>query len=248
MKQAFLLIITFALVSCDRQSTAFEKIACSPAETIPNFNLRKVFEPCKAYIYTAKYWDAEHNLISQEQIWLMATGQGWEHQPETQDEIIIQYSYDRGMVDSISRYNLNPDIQYWTKQERTGVIETMNKTWMHPFRSNQYTFTEVAPFPTVQFPLEPGKTWSSELTTHDGWGVWANSTLTNFYEVIGYETISTAYGELDAWHVSSVATASFGTSTHHFWYHMELGFVKMLVKNYAGQLLQFELAEVKERM
>ena len=79
-----------------------------------------------------------------------------------------------------------------------------------------------------------------------GGGVWANSILNNTYEVVGYDTVTTAYGELEAWHINSVTSAGFGTSTHNFWYNTELGFVKMIIKNYAGQLLQFELAEVNE--
>ncbi|MFT7150530.1 MAG: hypothetical protein ACI82Q_002396 [Nonlabens sp.] len=248
MKQALLLLLTFVLLSCNEQATSFKKIECSPSDSITNTNLRNVFEPCKEFIYSAKYWDAEYNLISHEQIWVMATGQGWEYQPDSQDEILIQYSHDPSLIDSISRFSINPEIQHWRSQESTGIIETGSRTWMHPFRSNQYLFTEVAPFPSVQFPLEQGKTWTSSLNIYEGWGVWANSTLDNTYEVVGYENIATEFGELEAWHVSSVTTAEFGTSSHNFWYNMELGFVKMIIKNYAGQLLQFELAEVKEAM
>ena len=246
MKHTLLLFLLFGLISCNKQTASFKNVECSPSDSIPNSNLRKVFKPCKEFIYTAKYWDAEYNLITQEQVWLMATGHGWEYQPDSQDEILIQYQYDSAKIKEISQHSINPDIQHWTTQESTGIIETRARTWMHPFRSNQYGFTEVAPFPSVRFPLEQGKTWTSDLNIYEGWGVWANSTLNNTYEVVGYETIDTEFGELEAWHVSSLTIAEFGTSTHNFWYHMELGFVKMIIKNYAGQLLQFELAEVKE--
>ncbi|MEM9340895.1 MAG: hypothetical protein AAGA66_19325, partial [Bacteroidota bacterium] len=172
----------------------------------------------------------------------------WGEQPDLQDELFIQYQYDSTKIDEINKYSINPKLQYWTNQTNTGIIETSSETWMHPFRSNQYLFTEVAPFPWVKFPLKQGKTWSSSLSIHDGWGVWANSTLKNTYEIVGYETVVTEYGELEAWHISSLASAEFGNSTHDFWYNMELGFVKMIIKNYAGQLLQFELTEVKKRV
>ncbi len=177
---------------------------------------------------------------------MMPSGMGWETQPDRQDEILIQYQYDPSRIDEIDSYSINPEFQYWTTQTNTGIIETSSSTWMHPFRSNQYAFTEVAPFPSVRFPLETGKTWSTSLNIYDGWGVWANSTLNSTYEVVGYETINTAYGELEAWHINSIASADFGTSTHNFWYNIELGFVKMIIKNYAGQLLVFELADLKE--
>lgn len=177
---------------------------------------------------------------------MTATGNGWEHQPELQDEIVIQYAYDSYKIDFINQYSINPELQHWTKETNTGIIETASQTWMHPFRSNQYAFTEVAPFPSVKFPLEQGKIWSSNLNIYDGWGVWANSTLNNTYEVIGYETITTEFAKLEAWHISSVTVAEFGISTHNFWYNEEFGFVKMIIKNYKGQLLQFELNQLKD--
>ena len=75
---------------------------------------------------------------------------------------------------------------------------------------------------------------------------WSNSTLSNNYEILGYEEIETPYGELEAWHVSSYMSASFGTSTHNFWFHPDFGFVKMMIYNYAGQTMQIELIDVKD--
>ncbi len=248
MKQVFLVFIIFLLQGCDKRTTSFEKIDCSPLDSIPNSNLRTIFKPCREYIYSAKFWDKEYSLLSQENISVMATGKGWEFQPESQDEIIIQYAHDPSKIESLKQYSINPEIQHWTTRENTGIIETSIRTWMHPFRSNQYSFTEVAPFPSVQHPLYLGKTWSSKLNIYDGWGVWANTTLNNTYEVIDYETVKIALGELEAWHISSVTSAEFGISTHNFWYNEELGFIKMVIKNYEGQLLQFELTEFKDKM
>ena len=185
-KTLFWTLSIFLFFSCSERATSFEKIECSPTDSIHNSNLRNVFKPCREYTYSAKYWDSEYNLISQERVWMMATGQGWEYQPDRQDEIIIQYQYDSTKIDQINQYSLNPEFQYWTAKTNTGIIETSSETWMHPFRSNQYAFTEVAPFPSVRFPLEQGKVWSSNLDIYEGWGVWANSTLNNTYEVIGF--------------------------------------------------------------
>ncbi|MFT6137932.1 MAG: hypothetical protein ACJAUJ_001022 [Salibacteraceae bacterium] len=248
MKQALLLLLPFALLGCYEQPTPFEKIECSPSDSIPNSNLRKIFEPCKEYIYSAKYWDAEYNLISQEKIWLMATGHAWAYQPELQDEILIQYSFDSSRVEHIKQFNINGELDKWTTMTTTGIIENNQKTSIHPFRQNQYSFTQVAPFPDVSHPLYEGKVWSVKFNIHEGWGVWTNSTLDQNYSVIGYETVSIEFGELEAWHVSSMTTTEFGTLTHHFWYNEEFGFIKMIIKNYVGQLLQFELAEVKKPM
>ncbi|MEM9340454.1 MAG: hypothetical protein AAGA66_17095, partial [Bacteroidota bacterium] len=76
-RQVLLLLFSFLLLGCTQQPTSFNKIECASSDVILNSNLRKVFEPCKEYIYSAKYWDVEYNLISQEQIWVMATGKAW---------------------------------------------------------------------------------------------------------------------------------------------------------------------------
>ncbi|MEQ8687420.1 MAG: hypothetical protein RIE86_19105 [Imperialibacter sp.] len=176
---------------------------------------------------------------------MMATGNAWEAQPELQDELIIQYSFDSAQMQRISQYSINPDFDYWTRKETTGIIETGSKTWMHPFRSNQYNFTEVAAFPSVELPLELGKTWSSGLSIYDGWGAWANSTLNNSYEVVDFEVLEAGFGNLEAWHIRAITRADFGVSVHDFWYNEEYGFIRMFIKNYKGQMLQFDLAEVK---
>ncbi len=177
----------------------------------------------------------------------MATGNSWEYSDQ-QQELLIAYEFDSTDVDRINGYAVNKSLDrlFWQKQEATGIIENESSIWMHPFRSNQYNFTEVAPFPSVRLPLEIGKTWSSTLSIYEGWGDWENSTLTNTYEIVGFEELQTPYGQLESWHVSSITEATFGNSTHNFWFHPELGFIKMVIHNYAGQTLEIELIEVNE--
>lgn len=248
MSKNLFYILLFLLANCVQRSSEFQSVDCNYSDLISSPNLQRVFKPCREFIYSAKYWDQEYNLISDERVWMMATGHSWEHQPESQDELIIQYNYDNSKIDFIIEFSLNPEFQRWNTKEVTGIIETGEKTWMHPFRSNQYSFTEVASFPSVQFPLETGKTWTSNLNIYDGWGIWSNSTLMNTYEVIDNHITTMQFGQIDTWHIRGITNADFGRSTHDFWYNEEYGFVKMFVKNYAGQLLQFELIEVKENV
>ncbi|MFK7953887.1 MAG: hypothetical protein AB8B73_13660 [Ekhidna sp.] len=239
-----LIFIPLIISSCEDASTyQFKKVDC-----IENDQPYRVFKPCRQYIYNAKFWDAEFNLISENQIWMMATGKPWDGQPELQGELIIQYEYDSTQIAIINTHNINNQLnnRNWTRMEVTGIIENENNVWMHPFRSNQFNFTEVATFPEVRTPLHVGKKWSTTLSIHEGWGDWTNSTLNNFYEVQSYEAIDLSYGELDAWHINSYTEASFGSSSHHFWFHPEFGFVKMVIHNYAGQTLQIELMDVIE--
>ena len=114
-----------------------------------------------------------------------------------------------------------------------------------PFRSNQYIFTEVAAFPLVRFPLEVGTLWTSSLNIYEGWGRWSDKTLNHTYQVIAFESVDTEYRNMEAWHVTATTTAEFGTSIHDFWFNEDLGFIKMIVRNYAGQLLTIELNDVR---
>ncbi|MEO9870447.1 hypothetical protein [Ekhidna sp.] len=243
MKNSFCgVMILISTFSCNQVST-FETVEC-----IENGNSYMVFKPCRQYIFNAKLWDAEHNQVSESKIWMMANGNPWEYQPESQQEITIQYEFDEEDVDRINNLSINKKLLDWTwvKKTTTGIIENENIIWMHPFRQNQYSFTEVAPFPEVRLPLEHGKTWSGSLNIYEGWGDWANSTLTNYYEVIGYENLELPYRKLEAWHISSYTEASFGSSSHNFWFHPEFGFVKMIIHNYGNQTLEIELIEIIE--
>jgi hypothetical protein len=235
-------MLPIILTSCQNDSP-FEDIPCTESGS-PDM----VFKACRQYIFNAKFWDEDYNLISESKIWMMATGKPWDYDPDQQMELIIQYEYDNKLVEKIKSHSINPVVsdRNWNKQEVTGIIENVNGIWMHPFRANQYFFMEIAPFPEVRLPLEIGQSWDIRLNIHEGWGDWENSTLNNYYKVVGYETINLPLGQLDTWRINSFTEAPFGNSTHNFWFHPELGFVKMIIHNYAGQTLEIELIDVIE--
>lgn len=231
---------------CQPGKTDFTSIECVERPKIENPNLRQIFKPCRTFVYQAKYWDADFELISDEVIHVEVTGRAWEHQPESQDEIIIKYEHHPSEIERLRAYSLNDQYENWTLQNTTGIIETQHQIWMHPFRSNQYTFTEIAPFPQVELPLVVGMKWGGGLNI-GGWGVWNDSKVDYKFEVLSYGSINTEIGRLDIWHINSVGMAPYGTSTHDFWFNEQYGFVKMIVKNPEGQLLQFELIDVQDR-
>jgi len=70
MKVYILLPIISVLTSCATKTKNFEKLPCEPNEDKDY----KIFKPCREYVFIAKYWDSEFNLVSQEKIWMMATG------------------------------------------------------------------------------------------------------------------------------------------------------------------------------
>lgn len=208
---------------------------------------REIFKPCVTYIYKAKFFDKKNDLILQSQIKMMAVGKRWELQPSRQDEVIVQYEFKRKDRKIAEKYRINkslPDFE-WIRDTKMGIIENENKIWMHPFRNNQFSFTEVAPFPEIKYPLEIGKTWTGNLTLQEGWGDWDNSSGNFSYLIKKKEDITIPYGVVQGcYKVESKAKYPFGESLLDFWFHEKLGFVKFNYLNYEGQRSEIELMEV----
>ena len=125
--------ILLLLISCAKNEEQFDSVPCELNEGNSE-NLRKIYQPCREYIYRARYWDQYYNLISDEKIWMMATGRVWEYN-ESQDEIAIQYLPDLLKRDFIEQFNLNPEYQRsWREGEVAGIVENEREVWMHPFQ------------------------------------------------------------------------------------------------------------------
>jgi hypothetical protein len=206
-----------------------------------------IFKPCRAYIFRAIYKSSDDVLISSNLIRLFVTGRRWRHQPEKQDEVLMQFQFEKSDIENSNKHIVNKRFSplRFTKLDTTGVIENVKEVWMHPFRSNQYNFTEVAPFPSVKLPLHEGKTWTSSLHIGNGWGDWQGTVISNAYEVMGKKELELPFkGSLTCWKVKASSTADFGTSTLEFYFNSVYGFVRMEYKNYLGQSLVFDLVEV----
>ncbi len=268
--------VLLCLCSCSDDSSSidytFEQVDCNPEPT-PAFDFnfmtlidsignpagelvdsipktRTVFKPCRVMTYRAVWSSDKGKEITNGQIQLVATGKRWDMQPEKQDEIIVQYSFSDEDRETAAKYQLNQGIlEYdWMPKGVEGVVENEKEIWMHPFRFNQYNFTEVAPFPEVNFPLSVGKSWTGNLRIMEGWGDWENSRGNFNYEVVERGTVETAYGDIeDCWKIKSHATYRFGKSYFDYWFSETLGFVKMEYENYGGQRLVIELETVQEQ-
>ncbi len=210
---------------------------------------REVFKPCRSMIYRAIWKDKSGNEITNSRIKIMASGTRWEFATESQDEIVYQLEFSEYDKIQTEKHQLNKALESrrWMDKGYEGIIENVEEIWMHPMRANQYSFTEVAPFPEVKLPLSVGKKWSGNLTIYDGWGDWSNTSGYMQYEVIKQQDLELVYGNLkDCWLIVSKATFPFGESELNFWFHPELGFVKKEYLNYGGQTLSIELEEVYE--
>ena len=211
---------------------------------------REVFKPCRIYAFDAAFYSASNKLISKERILLMATGKRWELHPEKQDEILVKYEFDKESIDSINLYQLNKSAvsDEWWQTVSTGIRENVEEIWMHPFRYNQYNFTEVAPFPQIKFPLSVGKKWNDNtITLQEGWGDWSHMNVRSTFEILSKETVQTNYGELEnCWKVKAVSNFDLGQSEVTYWFHEQYGFVKLNYVNYGGQKLNIELTQITE--
>ena len=223
------------------QKSHFEGVECISSDDYI------VFKPCRELVYNMKFWDSNFNLISEDRVIMMVTGKPWEFQLDSKIEAVVKYEFDLNEVETIKQYNINEPIKDWSwiTENRVGVMENKRRILMPLFSQNQYKFLNAVPYLDVKLPLESGKKWrGSGFNFREGWGDWSNTIVKDYYEIKSYESIELPNTTLDAWYVSSFTEAEFGNSTHDFWFHPELGFVKMIIKNYGGQTLQIELIEV----
>lgn len=275
MKISILLIFLIFIGCNSKQNTSFTIVDCNKEE-MPKYDGKKVslldknsqpykdtiiekiekrrtvFKPCRDYVYDAIYSDENNELITKTRIKMTALGKRWEFQPEIQDVIVVQYEYTfEDMIKAKKKKNkINiklPDSD-WIQEVQEGIIENVDEIWMHPFRFNQFSFTEVAPFPKIKFPLKIGKKWFGQLSIKKGWGDWENTSGNFKYEIVSKRDIEIPFGTLkNCWEVKSESTYPFGKSKFNYWFNEEFGFVKMVYKNYKGQNLNIELEEIIER-
>ena len=212
---------------------------------------RDVFKPCRSLTYKAQFLSEKGDVISNAKIKMTPSGKRWELQKEKQDETIVEYEFNPSDIERINQFQLNKKLiqTNWQKEVKEGIIENVEQVWMHPFRSNQYNFTEVAPFPQVELPLKEGKKWTdNHIHLKEGWGDWSNMKVKSSFEVIALSGLKTPYGIVpDCWRIQSTSTFDLGESTLDFWFNESIGFVKFVYTNYGGQKLIIELAGVQEK-
>lgn len=160
-----------------------------PAEATPADSL-VIFNSNRTYHYRAVFVNSVGDTLSQERITLKPSGQPWAYQKKTQTAFDIQYQYTA--KDSLtfltytnpkSKEKENPIAYEWEKSETTGAIENKQNVWMHPFRNNQYNYSEIAPYPHIKLDaLQAGKEWKSALLIMMGWGAFKGKTE-NQYKV-----------------------------------------------------------------
>ncbi|GAA4000287.1 hypothetical protein GCM10022408_09180 [Hymenobacter fastidiosus] len=213
-----------------------------PGPTAPDSLI--IFNASRTYHYQAIFISPAGDTLSRERITMQPSGQPWAGQPKVQTACTIQYRYSPG--DSLTfaarpnpqnQPGRQPQAYEWRKSTVTGVIENPQEIWMHPIRSNQYAYTEVAPFPQVRpADLHPGGSWrGGRLFIMGGWGAFKGS-VQPFYQVKAPAT--RRYGNQDlagCWLIEAVGRHSrLGNSYLDFYFHPRYGFTEMHYRFFDG--------------
>lgn len=237
------LFFCLAIIACSQDRSKL------PCNINSYYSEARIYKPCLEFVFRSKYW-FKQELISDEMISIFISGNSWEYD-SSQIEALLLYKadYDESSIEKSRSFGINPDIndRQWVNQSATGIIDNEKMVFLHPFRDNQYYFTQIAPFPEVIYPLYVGKRWSAALNIGGGWGIWDGQRLETTYQVVEKESLTINSNEyINCWKISSSAASDLGVSYLTMWFDEEFGFVKFNYVTYAGQILQLEFDRLIE--
>lgn len=207
-----------------------------------------IFDSLKTYTYEAVFVGRD-GIKTVEKIILKPLGIPWKYQ-KSQSEYVVEYF----PSDSILNLIVDPtckssDTRYVKKSTRSssGAVENNDFIWFHPFRSNQYIYTEVAPFPEVKFDsLIVGKSWhSGKIYILSGWGKFKGN-LSSQYYVIGNKKIEFR-GEIidNCWEIKGIGEHNkLGKSSVKYLFHEKYGFLELNYQFFDGTLIEFKLTDI----
>lgn len=213
-------------------------------ERIPRTNL--IFNKKTKYLYFSFYLDKNGDTLSSGEVLVVPTEERWTNEPEMQESIIVKYSTLFSNKQEFEKRNANIKLERWNDEIETGVIENERKLWMHPFRENEFVYTEICPFPMVQLPLKIDNTWKTTLNIGNGWGIWSNKQIKKSYKCIGQEAFFLKNEKVECWKIQAESDFDLGVSKLDYLYNENIGFVKMDYHIYNGDKIHFQLREVQK--
>ena len=142
-----------------------------------------IFDSLKLYEYEAIFINSKGDTLTKEKITIKSMNVPWEFQ-KSQTKLYYQYFPDsiglKSFVNPVKKFR-KLKFSDLEKFEETGVIENESSLWMHPFRANQYVYTQMAPFPEVNF--ENGKIkkeWLSNRLNFFSWSSYKGIVKSNY--------------------------------------------------------------------
>ena len=199
-----------------------------------------VFTDGKIFTYRAIYEDSINQIFTEDTIELIITDIPWKQQPDKQTTMIWKYHSRPDAIIKSKIFSIG-----WVDIDSTGFIENENNFFIHPPRHHQYSVTEIAPFPELQFPLEINKEYKKIIFIGSGWGEWSQLKLKFNYKVSSLTERSIGKDQYKCWMIQSTSTSELGQSKLDFTFSEEIGFIEMHYHIYNGIKIKFELIEIK---
>ena len=210
-----------------------------------------IFDSTKTYIYSALFIDKTGDTLTHEKIILQPLGIPWEFQ-KTQTKYEIKYfptdSILRNMKSPKSKKKKQKNINIY-KKTSSGAIEDSSSVWMHPFRSNQYLYTEICAFPYVDLTnLRVGEKWNGgTLFIMAGWGKFKGK-VAQTYEVV--EQIKYDNNNIqidDCWKIIGIGNHNkLGQSRVQYIFNKSFGFLEFNYTFFDRTKIHIKLEEVIE--
>jgi hypothetical protein len=202
----------------------------------------KILQGGKIYFYLAEYTDSVNNIINTDTILFITTDIPWKYQPEVQKTVI--WEFPNMIKDTLNRMKYQSIC--WSKFDTTGAIENDKEYWIHPPRNNQFSITEIAPFPSIKLPCELDKSYHNILSTSSGWRAWSNLNFINSYEIIKKDIRKVENVYYDCWIIKADSDSNIGKNYLTLSFNEEVGFVELIYKFYNGTKITLELIKIKK--
>jgi hypothetical protein len=196
--------------------------------------LSQIYANEKVIKYNIEYIQSKNHLKTEETISLTITGK--------------KRKNDENQLEVIWSYNTKPKTQKkfqdqfsigWFSTDTTGIIENETKIWLHPPRHNQYTLTEIAPFPDFRKNLIIGDTYNSFLYIGSGFGEWAGKKIKSIYVI---KNVTVEQGDA-FWTIIANSELDGKTNSCEFILSEKQGFVSLVYNFFNGDKMIMKLKE-----
>ncbi len=191
----------------------------------------------KTYVYELVLSDSLGRVLSTENISVKYTEIPW-YIDSTQNTFIRTYDTSSSVPEEIGIgfFCLQGEKSQLIRKvvDKSGYINNRKELWLHPIRSNQYRFSEIAPFPYIK---KKNDFWNYNIHPGEGWCELEGLAQSNYsidkkkVEVFGFRCQK----------VVASSTHSQGVSSVIFYYNRKKGFVLQEYKLIKGYKLNISL-------
>lgn len=221
-------------------------------QLIAHHQTLKIYVANREFIYSAIRINADKDTVASTKIIATSSGTGWGHPAASeQSEVVYTYLYTKqDSIQNIEELQKVVKLEFWIMQDTTGVIENEEEFWIHPMRNNQFYKTELAPFPTVIFPIDSKsiKSANSKIIILSDWGTYSPSVTDQryFYEGVVEKEYSCTE-KIECHRFSSYGhNSKFGISYLEYFFNEEYGFTEMNYLTYDNDIIKFELIDIND--